>query len=237
MSRQCQESSQGANMLIGISGKKRTGKDTIAEHISSAFGEKCISVAFADPIKDALSAAYQTFNIQDLTGLSIVLDDFYEGGRYDRDNFELPMSKAAIQYWLRGAIKVLHSLWGPTGVNLEDIQLKPGPWTIRKLMQELGTNIVGSVTPNYWIDITRKTIESSTANGYTVLVSDVRYDHEADALRNIGAIMIFTQRDTSLTDDHISEAGITPKSTDHVIINNGTIEDLYSKVDKILEGN
>lgn len=222
-------------MIIGIHGIKRSGKDTVAQHIMQNH-PGLVQVAFADAIKEALSASFHTYGIDELTGLNIILDDFYEGGRYDRDNFDLGISNASAHLWLRSALKVLRTTYPDIELRIpDDIKFESRKvWTIRILMQVLGTDIVTKYHPDYWVKITVCDIETIIKNGHPgVIVSDVRFDNEAQALRNINAKMIFLQRETGNTDNHLSEQGLTPTDSDVLIINNGTLEDLYNKVDQL----
>lgn len=224
-------------MIIGIHGIKRSGKDTVAQYLMKK-NAGLVQIAFADAIKESLSAAFNTDNtLPELTGLKICLDDFYEGGRYDRDNHDLGISNAAAHLWLKTALAVLKVNYPDIPTNVPD-NLKIAPrkvWTIRILMQILGTDIVTKYHPDYWVKITIRDIEAITKNGHNgVIVSDVRFANEAQALRDIHAKMIFLERDTGNRDHHLSEQGLTPTNRDVLIINNGTLEDLYKKVDRIL---
>ena len=72
-----------------------------------------------------------------------------------------------------------------------------------------------------------------------VVVPDVRFDVEAEALRSLGGRIIHIVRPGfGLGGDsaaHVSEAGIEPGDGDFYLLNDGTVHDLYHKVDQIWE--
>ena len=72
-----------------------------------------------------------------------------------------------------------------------------------------------------------------------VVVPDVRFDVEAEALRNLGGTIVHIVRPgVGLDGDsatHVSEAGIELGDGDLYLLNDGTTYDLGNKVDQIWE--
>lgn len=95
---------------------------------------------------------------------------------------------------------------------------------------------------NYFVYMLMKKISNSSKN---VIVSDVRFNNEIVELRKkfpqrkIKCIRILRNTDgfNTETDKHHSEDpnNIDNDQIDHVIDNNGTVEELYQKIDKILK--
>lgn len=78
--------------------------------------------------------------------------------------------------------------------------------TLRQLMQKFGTNFVrDTIAPNYWVDRMRATIEKCSY----AIVDDVRFEDEANLIREMGGTVIcLTRNDPPRTDLHKSENGV-----------------------------
>jgi len=116
---------------------------------------------------------------------------------------------------------------------------KPVPgfdFTWRYAAQTLGTewgrNILGQ---NLWTDLGMKKILAFDR----AVVTDARFDNEAQALRGVGGVIIHLKgRQANLSSDlasHASEALVSFKDGDFVIENTGSIEELFVKIDNVLE--
>jgi hypothetical protein len=119
----------------------------------------------------------------------------------------------------------------------------------RHLFQRIGTEIfrnqITKVFPemeeignNFWVYRFKlwykKQLEKNP--NIRVVLSDVRFQNEADVVKELGGIVIKIQRDTKLnTDSHASEKNIDNIKTDYIIENNGTIEQYHEKVKKLIE--
>lgn len=70
-----------------------------------------------------------------------------------------------------------------------------------------------------------------------VVVPDVRFDVEADAIRNLGGTIIHIVRPgtglSGAASEHSSEAGIELRNGDMYLSNSGSIEELHHKVDEL----
>lgn len=107
----------------------------------------------------------------------------------------------------------------------------------RELLQlfgtEFGRNLIGE---SIWIDLAMQKVERYTTAFVSVVISDVRFDNEAEAIRSAGGFVWRVVRDApsclnSLAAKHASEAGISSHLIDSVITNNGTLGDLRAEVD------
>ena len=98
----------------------------------------------------------------------------------------------------------------------------------REIMQLLGTEFGREmVDPNLWLkrmhDLYKKT------NKYLFLVTDVRFENEAEYIRNLGGTIIHVSRpDAPKVANHKSEQGVEFKKSDSLLYNNGSINDLQS---------
>lgn len=122
--------------------------------------------------------------------------------------------------------------------------------TPREILQWFGTDVmqhqlqkvIPSTERNYWISKTIDEIQVSSHKSDYIVISDVRFDHELDALRRTfdNPVCIGITRDPILirshphhldsSDVHESERGALELSCDTVISNNGTISDLHREI-------
>lgn len=66
----------------------------------------------------------------------------------------------------------------------------------------------------------------------TIIVSDVRYQMEADAIKHLGGIILHINRpDGHTVINDASENGISVNSIDYMIQNRGSIEDLHGEIE------
>ena len=108
----------------------------------------------------------------------------------------------------------------------------------RQLMQSLGTEWArNTVHPDVWVKIAEQNIDYMTHALSEVIgfvVSDIRFENEADFIRNRGGTVIHLHRqDTPSVNPHISEAGIAVHQDDLILPNNSTISDFLRSLDKV----
>lgn len=205
-------------LLIGIAGNAGSGKNTFADILTKRHA--FVQVAFADPLKRIVRDVYQ-FSQEQLWGPSDCRNA--PDPRYPR----------------------------PDGTCLSP----------REALQTLGTEWGRNCYPQTWTDlcirVCKKLLERATTYDYStnlglydareesykrgVVITDVRYPNEVKAIKDAGGIMLLIERPGSgLAGDralHSSETMVSeiPRSEfDHVIINNGTLEDLDRALDFML---
>lgn len=136
------------------------------------------------------------------------------------------------------------SIFGLGQCNFTDRELKETEveyWgmTPRRMLQLLGTE---ATKPVFGSDIWLKRwflSYSAVRDTDHVVVPDVRFDVEAEALRRLGGTIIHIVRPwTALSGaaaQHASEAGIELRDGDMYLSNSGSVEELHHKVDQIWE--
>ena len=208
--------------LIGISGKKQSGKNTVAEFIATYFTENCNSrvgmYSFANILKDTLVSlklltAAQAYGSDDQKNSST---------RVRRVNAEL----LGIKFPPSNSQTFL---------------------TARELLQIVGTDILRLLWPDIWVHNTLNSIhehfcsKQSIVRRYDdglVLIMDCRFRNEMHAIQGVGGKVIRLTR-TPYNDTHISETqmdGIDNNYYDFVLDNaNMTIEQQNSALEPILE--
>ena len=173
--------------VIGITGRKRHGKDTVARELAL---HGFTVVRFADPLKAMLRAFYAAHGLSD---------------------FEIEMK-------IEGALKEAPC----TFLNGR---------TPRYAMQTLGTEWGRDLIDiNLWTD----SLQRRAAAHDKVVVPDVRFSNECDAVSAIGGKMLRVEarQRVGITEqsNHSSETGIDVLPVDLEISNNGTLFELSAAV-------
>jgi hypothetical protein len=102
----------------------------------------------------------------------------------------------------------------------------------RYMLQTLGTEWGREmINQNIWVILAMERAKALAGSGYAV-ITDVRFDNEAEAIEASGGFIVEVVRanNTAATPHttHQSESGIDRKYVSLVIVNNGTIDELRS---------
>lgn len=129
--------------------------------------------------------------------------------------------------------------------RLRDRSMKEQPieWlgkSPRELLQTLGTewgrNLVRS---DIWVQVAMRQVDACRQHACSVVLTDVRFENEADAIKSAGGLVWRVVRGSSSLSaqaaKHSSEAGIPDYLVDSVIENRGTIHDLSLAVDAAIK--
>lgn len=108
----------------------------------------------------------------------------------------------------------------------------------RSLLQKIGTDIVREQRPNYWVDFVKDMLSMFPNEWDFVLIPDSRFPNEIDGLKQSGFNVIhlrvrrekFESPLTTEQQNHPSETSLDHVVPDFLIVNDGTLEDLYNKV-------
>lgn len=213
-------------MIYGICGKKRTGKDTVAMMVAQNFTGVEV-IALADEIKAILKRSMEHHENTQLRSLA-AKNPFYEGDR----EAPLVMSNNDAYMLFSSGIKKLKSrgfFMDSADITAYEIcEANTQPWTIRRLMQVFGTDIVCKVDSSIWTSIAIQKMLKSYADHF--IITDVRQPHEYKYLSKFGTRFVFLERETGIEDNHSTEQGLTPGLNDYTIVNNGTVDDLKRNV-------
>jgi len=88
------------------------------------------------------------------------------------------------------------------------------------------------IDKNIWLNVLQHKI-NSYKNTKNFIISDVRFNNEAEFVKNNGGIIIQIIRDTGNIDIHPSEKGVDDKYIDYIVNNNSSISHLYDLIDQI----
>jgi len=111
----------------------------------------------------------------------------------------------------------------------------------RQLLQTLGTEWGrDTISPTIWVDTAMRRVRGLLEQGRSVVVTDVRFDNEAAAIKAAGGVIWQVVRGQGsikgLAARHASEAGVDPMLIDRVLGNWSTIERLRQTVEAAIEG-
>jgi len=191
--------------LIGICGAARSGKDTVGQYLHQKH-DNTYKLAFAGPLK---AAAAVMFGIPEMMF-------------HDDDTKELPDS-----YW---------------NVSPRQIAQFFGTEMVRETINKL----IPTVGQDFWVyrmahclNGLGEQVEYDADD--VVVISDVRFQNEYDWIVAQGGIIIHLTRHGADgivgISGHPSEAGISFTAPDNTyqLINNGTLEELYEEVDRVIK--
>ncbi len=113
--------------------------------------------------------------------------------------------------------------------------------TPRTMMQFIGTDlfrnnldkIMPGLCDNVFIENMR--IRLQQESHHNIVVSDIRFQNEADLIISLGGIIYYVDRDNNSNDSHVSEQMNFDKSNMTIIKNNSTIDDLCQQFDDIIK--
>lgn len=113
-----------------------------------------------------------------------------------------------------------------------------GGKTPRYALQTLGTEWGRRlISDSLWVDVAMNRVKQYMESGEYdfVLVTDVRFVNEAEAIKPGNIVYIDRPGVRIAESNHSSEAGIPDEYKDYTILNNGTLEEYEAKVFEISE--
>lgn len=183
--------------LIGITGYKRSGKDTAGEYFIK---QGYIKYAFAGPLKKACQEIF------------MFTDEQTEGK--DKEKYDDRWNISARKVFQRFGTEIFRENLADFYPEMEKI--KENFWTYRfKIWYENQLEINKDVK---------------------IVVTDVRFDNEANIIKELGGIIIKVERKNKKNlDQHKSETSIEKIKCDYLVKNDSNIENYYKKLTKIVK--
>ncbi len=109
----------------------------------------------------------------------------------------------------------------------------------RQILQIMGTEWYRTIYQNYWVDALYNVLKSSAVRTRKGLViSDVRFPNEVDFVKGqTGIIIRIIRPDQSYikTSNHISEVAVDDIKADFVLMNDGTLESLFVRINNLVK--
>lgn len=202
-------------MIIGIVGKKGSGKDEVGAII------QYLTSSYADELE------YWQYKAENKSS--------YTDSRFCIKKFAEPLKQATSI--LLGCTRkdledrdfkyqILYSAHDPQVAKFKNM-------TTRLFLQLLGTEVGRNIIDeNVWVDLLLKDYKHLQDN---FIITDVRYKNELDAINKYGFNIKINRVTIENADTHASETELDTLKTDYIINNNGYIEELIEKVKTILE--
>lgn len=107
--------------------------------------------------------------------------------------------------------------------------------TTRYALQTLGTDWGRNfIHPDLWVDIFKRRIQSFPFTK-DIICDDVRFQNEAEAIRDLGGKVIRIHREQISRNEHISEKEIDLIQEDARIVNDGTFDQMLERFWEIVE--
>ena len=194
-------------MIVGISGRKNTGKTTLSELLIKRGFERA---SFATPLKEYVA---KLFNWQ-------------LGSLYTQLGKEELLDNPVI--WDKHTCFKLEDM---VGIKLNFIdKLKFN--TRRDALQYIGTDVLRGADPEFHV---KKFSEKFIDGNY--VVDDVRFLNEVDTLRKMNGVCVHIIRPYNwIYSNHDSEISISRKDIDYVVLNDSSQHKLIRKFDMFLDG-
>lgn len=185
----------GKNIIIGISGKKQAGKDTVCNFLSIYLNNKyhykhncCKSYSFADSLKEKICMGVMGLTYEQCYGTDEEKNTL-TSYKWDNlpDNIRFPYSSSR-----------------ETG---DIISIRTGFMTAREIMQVVGTNIFRAYfDDSIWVNATLRNIKEDNCD--FALISDVRFPSEVEGIIKNNGYVFRLLRDICESDCHESEVAL-----------------------------
>lgn len=191
-------------MIVGVVGKKRAGKDTIASYLKERHNFH--QTSFAKALKEICAEVF------DLTQAQL------EGELKEVPDTRFP------EHW---SPRHILQKTGTEAGRLNDFS-----WSQHYAFRLKGAFKRRNLKPNptLWIDI----VLDEIMHYENSVISDVRFINEASALRSLGAQLLKVVRSDLSKDTHVSESEVDKILVDSTIINNSSIQALHVDIEKSL---
>jgi hypothetical protein len=196
-------------MIIGLIGKKGSGKDTVGAYLVKMYDFQRISNA--DKMKASIAALFDI--------------PFEDVDKYKNDpEVFITLHRNVTLGERLGDIKLLNTSSIPiASFNMRDFQKRYGTEAHRDVLGE-----------DIWVDAALPV--GGYYAGRKIVVTDVRFPNEAQRIKDLGGYLVRIYRNEVdiLEDNHESEAGIDRIIYDSCIYNSGAINDLYLSIEEML---
>ena len=180
-------------MIIGISGKAGSGKDTAA---------KMLEVLYANPdisYEDFVNRKYKNFVDIEVVHFADILKE---------------------------TVQALFAI-GEWETNTQEGKKVTISWigkTVRELLQEVGQGLRDAIDPDVWV----KALFANTEDWANIIIADVRYPNELEAIKERDGILLRIDRKGAGAGNHSSETALDDYNDwDFHIGNNGSMEELF----------
>ncbi len=208
-------------MILGFAGKAATGKTAAANHLASRLDKECRIVPMAMVLRDEVEAFLRAIGADESVPLVYGCQD----------------DKVQIFYVEEQQALAQCPQWAHFVSEHEEIQDKPGQTavTVRRILQWWGTEYRRAQDYNYWTKAWVRKIEEFDLDDIHVLIDDVRFMNELDAIKQHGGLIVKIERPGfDGANNHASETSLDEYNDwDRILLNDGTLEEFKLKVEDL----
>ncbi|MBW2689584.1 MAG: hypothetical protein JRC99_06610 [Deltaproteobacteria bacterium] len=208
-------------MILGFAGKAATGKTTAANHMAPLLDKECKIVPMAMVLRDEVEAFLRAVGADESVPLV-----------YGCQDDKVRVFYVDEQQGLTHCPKWLHFI-----SEHQEIQDKPGQTavTVRRILQWWGTEYRREQDPDYWTKAWGHKIEQFNLEHFHVLIDDVRFMNELDAIKQHGGLIVKIERPGfDGANNHASETSLDEYNAwDKILLNDGTLEEFKVMVEQL----
>lgn len=227
------------DLLIGVSGLRNSGKDTVCNIIDYIMRNGIMKVDYNKWIVNGINnTIYKKQTIGFADGIKDILSRLFG---IKRECFDSRAYKDTLYFYLkerqfvtietaqREHTTIIHNQMINTNFGLNQYMNTNACIKLRTLMQWFGTEIGrNQLYDEVWIEDTiRRANKIRNRNKYC-LISDVRFGNESEAIHNAEGIIIKVERPNLTKDNHPSEE--LNFKYDFIINNDGSLMTLFYRV-------
>lgn len=239
------------NTIIGITGAKNSGKDTIASMLYYIFTTGLSRANYKEWVnlferpKTKIKVYHFADSLKDILSIMYNIPREYFDNRLYKDTYYYSINKGSFVNEKTVLNINKESSFTSYIVNIEDLENTPLRFYVdnysncfiklRTLLQYFGTNICRNQLSNdFWIKHTMNKIIKNITNETLILVPDVRFNNEAEALNKNGGFIIKVVRNENEIPEHESEKDILT-DVHFTIMNKSTKLLLFYKILQVAE--
>jgi hypothetical protein len=209
-------------MILGFAGKAATGKTTAANHMAPLLDKECRIVPMAMVLRDEVEAFLRAVGADESVPLVYGCQD----------------DKVRVFYVDEQQALTHCPKWQHFISEHQEIQDKPGQTavTVRRILQWWGTEYRRDQDPDYWTKAWGRKVEQFDLENIHVLIDDVRFMNELDAIKQHGGLIVKIERPGfDGANNHASETALDEYSDwDRVLLNDGTLNEFKMKVEQLV---
>jgi len=207
-------------MIIGFAGKAATGKTTAAHHLAPLLDKECRIIPMAMLLRDEVEGFLRAVGADESVPLVY-------GDQDDKVRVFYVDEQKALQYCPK---------WAGFVAGHHEIQDRAGQTavTVRRILQWWGTEYRRTEDADYWTKAWSRKVEQLDLERVHVLVDDVRFMNELNAIKGHGGLIIKIERPGfDGANNHASETSLDDYAAwDGTIVNDGTLEEFRAKVEQ-----
>jgi hypothetical protein len=212
--------------LIGLVAPKQSGKDTIGDYLCGKYSFKKYN--FADPLKEGVRKIFGFTEEQLYGNEKEIIDPFW--GVSPREVLQ-KMGTEVFQYEVPKTIPELNDVGRSFWVKCFEKWYKEESVQYEKVFSVWSNSIFEAMCKGLPYDFL------NVQPHLRVVISDIRFHHEANKIKDLGGTLIRVKRNTkeNLYSKHKSEIECQEIVCDYTIENNSNINELYSSIDLLIK--